>query len=103
MRKTWELVGETETLTLKEMENLFSYHGNSRNYRAKLAKEKLPCVPFVGMWLTDLTFIFDGVPDMLEVRIFFVVVVVGNCLFCCVFPYLLSLSSFFKPPKNREI
>ena len=36
---------------------------NYKNYRALIAKAEPPCVPYIGTYLTDLTFIDEGNPD----------------------------------------
>jgi len=40
--------------------------GNYRNYREVLAQASPPCVPFIGLYLTDFTFLDDGNPDHLK-------------------------------------
>ena len=42
-------------------------HAHSfRNYRNHLHTLNPPCVPYVGVYLTDLTFLEDGNPDLIE-------------------------------------
>lgn len=70
LKKTWEqfssdkknrqLVLENET-----MSTLFSPKGNHSNYRKHLHTINPPVVPYLGVYLTDLTFIEDGNSDML--------------------------------------
>lgn len=38
--------------------------GSYRVFRRELEHVVLPCIPYVGVFLTDLTFIEDGNPDM---------------------------------------
>ncbi len=40
--------------------------GNYKHYRDKLGATELPAVPYVGVFLKDLTFICDGNPDYLR-------------------------------------
>jgi hypothetical protein len=40
--------------------------GNYKTYRDKLGASELPAVPYVGVFLKDLTFICDGNPDYLR-------------------------------------
>ncbi|KAK9717180.1 hypothetical protein K7432_006399 [Basidiobolus ranarum] len=60
LKKTWSLLpGKHETLT----ENLRRITDHSRNYseyRKQLKESSLPCLPFLGIYLTDLTFTDDG-------------------------------------------
>ena len=46
-----------------EVQRLFNTEGNYRLYRAALKTSSPPCIPFLGVYLTDLTFIEDGNPD----------------------------------------
>lgn len=39
------------------------YSRNYADYRAQLKRATLPCLPFLGLYLTDLTFTDDGNPD----------------------------------------
>ncbi|TFK48671.1 ras GEF [Heliocybe sulcata] len=64
LKRTWEQVGQ------RFMNQLQSCHINTDKnyaaYRATLAKVTPPCVPFFGIYLTDLTFIGDGNADILN-------------------------------------
>ena len=44
----------------------FHFQGNYKKYRQSLAVATTPCVPYVGVFLKDLTFICDGNPDYLR-------------------------------------
>jgi len=48
---------------LKKFEKLLSNDGNYSAYRKRLAQTTGPCLPYIGVHLTDLTFIEDGNPD----------------------------------------
>ena len=39
---------------------------NFAEYRDTLHKAVPPCVPFLGVYLTDLTFIEDGIPSIIK-------------------------------------
>lgn len=43
---------------------LTNMEGSYRVFRRELEHVVLPCIPYVGVYLTDLTFIEDGNPDM---------------------------------------
>ncbi len=45
---------------------LFCYQGNYKHYRDRLSSTEAPAVPYVGVFLKDLTFICDGNPDYLR-------------------------------------
>lgn len=60
LKKTWEIVSQ-KTKTL--LENLKAIVDVSRNYvilRQRLQNQVPPCLPFVGTYLTDLTFVDHG-------------------------------------------
>jgi len=48
---------------LEEMKNLTNPHKSWVNYRNTIHGINPPCVPFMGVYQTDLTFIEDGNPD----------------------------------------
>jgi son of sevenless-like protein len=50
----------------QELEELLHQKKNYRNMRAALKKTNTCILPYVGMFLTDLTFIEDGNKDMTE-------------------------------------
>jgi len=45
---------------------LASADSNHKSYRVALARREPPCIPFLGQFLTDLTFIADGNPDTVK-------------------------------------
>jgi hypothetical protein len=49
--------------TLAELEELMSSQGSYRNYRAAMEAANPPLIPYMGVHLSDLTFIEDGNPD----------------------------------------
>jgi hypothetical protein len=46
--------------------------GSYKNYREHLAKISPPSIPYIGVYLIDLTYMEDGNPDMIQERINFV-------------------------------
>jgi hypothetical protein len=54
--------------TLKELEEMMSMEGSFKTYRAMLESSSPPCIPYVGVYLTDLTFIEDGNADEVVVE-----------------------------------
>eukprot|EP00457_Paulinella_chromatophora_P003248 gb/GEZN01003254.1/.p1 GENE.gb/GEZN01003254.1/~~gb/GEZN01003254.1/.p1 ORF type:complete len:649 (+),score=89.33 gb/GEZN01003254.1/:22-1968(+) len=65
LKKTQELVSAKLQKKFLEYKELFKGDKNSRNLRAVLSTTPTPCIPYIGIFLTDLTFIELGNPDMI--------------------------------------
>jgi len=61
--KTWETVNVNLRQGYESLKELMSSHLNFKNFRATLHTVDPPCIPYVGVYLTDLTFIEDGMQD----------------------------------------
>jgi hypothetical protein len=48
---------------LEEMHDIMATDRSFANFRAKLKSCNPPCIPYLGLYLTDLTFIEDGNND----------------------------------------
>jgi hypothetical protein len=57
---------------LREIESVMSMEGSFKLYRGALDQVDTPCVPYVGVALTDLTFVEEGNPNRLDNKIYFV-------------------------------
>ncbi|PIG84367.1 guanine nucleotide exchange factor [Aspergillus arachidicola] len=66
LRQTWGLVNPRIRNLLEELRDLMSSEKNWAKYREVLRQASPPCVPFLGIYLTDLTFIDDGIPDLTQ-------------------------------------
>ncbi|KAF9430795.1 hypothetical protein BGZ94_003845 [Podila epigama] len=66
LRRTWEIVPAKTTNLLESLQALTSSARNWAEYRAELHSVNPPCVPFIGVYLTDLVMIEDGNPDILR-------------------------------------
>lgn len=66
LKKTWHHVSYEALSNLRKMNKLMNSTRNFNEYRdlLKLVKSE-PCIPFLGLYLSDLTFIFHGNPDHL--------------------------------------
>lgn len=62
LRKTWEVVNPKRREMLKHLQAIVEPAQNHKAMRAKLAVDVPPCLPFQGMFLTDLTFVDIGNP-----------------------------------------
>ncbi|KAK9457029.1 ras guanine nucleotide exchange factor domain-containing protein [Dipodascopsis uninucleata] len=65
LHRTWEGLPHRWHATLESLNQLMNSTRNFGEYRAVLHTVNPPCVPFLGVYLTDLTFIEDGNTDML--------------------------------------
>ncbi|KAL7279895.1 hypothetical protein ACG7TL_006304 [Trametes sanguinea] len=65
LKRTWEQVNAKVMSQLKICESTIDTNKNFNNYRSLLARIQPPCVPFIGVYLTTLTFINDGAEDKL--------------------------------------
>ncbi|KAJ5632314.1 hypothetical protein N7490_008653 [Penicillium lividum] len=60
LSRTWATVTEKSCNILKALQALTSSTQNYNAYRAALRTAILPCIPFLGLYLKDMTFIEDG-------------------------------------------
>ncbi|KAF9143936.1 hypothetical protein BGX30_014325 [Mortierella sp. GBA39] len=66
LKRTWEQVPAKTMSTFMELQQLMSVNKNWVDYREELHSANPPCVPFVGMYLTDLVMIYDGNKDAMK-------------------------------------
>ncbi|XP_045136637.1 ras-specific guanine nucleotide-releasing factor 2-like isoform X1 [Portunus trituberculatus] len=66
LKKTWEKVSKTTRQTLEKLQVLVSSDGRFRSLRDALHRCDPPCIPYLGMYLTDLSFIEEGTPNFTE-------------------------------------
>jgi hypothetical protein len=60
LKKTWEKLPKKFHFHWNSINNLTSNLSNYRNYRKAITDSKGPIIPYLGMFLTDLTFAEDG-------------------------------------------
>lgn len=72
LNKTWPLLSTKYKETMDHLRHLTDVTRNHAVYRAELRQRVPPCLPFMGLYLTDLTFVDEGnldtrpVPDAPE-------------------------------------
>eukprot|EP01102_Stenamoeba_stenopodia_P019992 TRINITY_DN765_c0_g1_i2.p1 TRINITY_DN765_c0_g1~~TRINITY_DN765_c0_g1_i2.p1 ORF type:complete len:733 (-),score=247.38 TRINITY_DN765_c0_g1_i2:175-2373(-) len=66
LKKTWDAVNKKLKKEFALLEKLMANDNNYASFRSALHSESPPCIPYLGMYLTDLTFIEDGTPDRLQ-------------------------------------
>ncbi|KAI0116500.1 ras guanine nucleotide exchange factor domain-containing protein [Nemania sp. FL0031] len=62
LRKTWDLISPKRRESFKTLYNNVNPANNNKALRAQLQGHVPPCLPFLGMFLTDLTFVDIGNP-----------------------------------------
>ena len=60
LKRTWDLVSNKTKITLENLKNVVNHDRNYAALRQRLQTHMPPCVPFVGLYLTDLTFVDAG-------------------------------------------
>ncbi|KAG0265258.1 hypothetical protein BG011_005129 [Mortierella polycephala] len=66
LKRTWEQVPAKTMTSFMDLQTLMGVAKNWADYRVELHSVNPPCVPFVGMYLTDLVMIQDGNQDFLK-------------------------------------
>ena len=66
LSRTWQAVNPKTNAMLEAMRNLIASGKNFLQYRETLRVATPPCIPFLGVYLTDLTFIEDGIPSHIK-------------------------------------
>ncbi|CAN8096899.1 unnamed protein product [Discula destructiva] len=66
LKRTWDQVPQRTQMALESMRKLMLSTKNFAEYRESLHMANPPCIPFFGVYLTDLTFIEDGIPSIIK-------------------------------------
>ncbi|TGZ85670.1 ras GEF [Ascodesmis nigricans] len=66
LKRTWEGVPQRTQQQLAALNTLMGASMNFADYRENLHLVNPPCVPFLGVYLKDLTFVADGNDDFLK-------------------------------------
>ncbi|KAJ3064993.1 Rap guanine nucleotide exchange factor 2 [Podochytrium sp. JEL0797] len=66
LKKTWEALPEKTKSVYEELEKIIDPSRNMKNYRDLLIKAVPPIVPFLPIYLKDLTFMNDGNAKIVE-------------------------------------
>ncbi|KAH7354077.1 ras guanine nucleotide exchange factor domain-containing protein [Plectosphaerella cucumerina] len=66
LKRTWDQVPQRTNAVLENMRRLMASTKNFGEYREALHAANPPCIPFFGVYLTDLTFIEDGIPSIIK-------------------------------------
>ncbi|CAL1527360.1 unnamed protein product, partial [Lymnaea stagnalis] len=66
LKKTLEKLSKQTKQMIDRLQNLVSSEGRFKNMRDALHRCDPPCIPYLGMYLTDLSFIEEGTPNITE-------------------------------------
>ncbi|XP_063304765.1 ras-specific guanine nucleotide-releasing factor 1 isoform X2 [Pelobates fuscus] len=66
LKRTWMKVSKQTKTLIDRLQKLVSSEGRFKNLREALKNCDPPCVPYLGMYLTDLAFIEEGTPNYTE-------------------------------------
>lgn len=66
LKRTWELVSKNTKTRLAELNAVIDFSRNQASLRRRLETPVAPCIPFLGIYLTDLTFLDAGNPKTRE-------------------------------------
>jgi len=68
LEKTWSFVSPKTMAVLQELQEVIDHRKNYAQLRKRLQAQSAPCIPFIGMHLTDLTFVDVGNDGIRQVR-----------------------------------
>ncbi|KAJ8339600.1 hypothetical protein SKAU_G00363860 [Synaphobranchus kaupii] len=66
LKKTWAKVCKPTKALMDKLQKTVSSEGRFKNLRETLKNCNPPCVPYLGMYLTDLAFIEEGTPNFTD-------------------------------------
>ncbi|KAI4142682.1 MAG: hypothetical protein LQ341_003139 [Variospora aurantia] len=66
LQRTWSQVNARTMNVLEQLRRLMGSTKNFGEYRETLHHANPPCIPFFGVYLTDLTFIEDGISSVIK-------------------------------------
>lgn len=66
LKNTWARVSKSTRQSVEKLQSLVSSDGRFRNLRDSLHRTDPPCIPYLGMYLSDLTFIEEGTPNFTD-------------------------------------
>ena len=62
LKRTWDGLSNKHRQSLEGLRKVTEHTRNYAEYRARLRAAAPPCLPFLGLYLTDLTFCSEGNP-----------------------------------------
>jgi len=68
LRKTWDLIGQKTKSTMEDIKRVVDHAKNYAVLRQRISSLSAPCLPYVGIYRTDLTFIDQGCQATRELK-----------------------------------
>jgi son of sevenless-like protein len=63
LKRTWDILSDKHKTTMELISQATDFNRNYSAYRTTLRNARGVCIPFLGVYLTDLVFIDEGNPD----------------------------------------
>jgi len=63
LSQTWALVPKASRQTFERLQNLCNEDDNRKRLRAHMMNIRLPCIPYLGMYLADVMYVNSAHPD----------------------------------------
>lgn len=106
LKLTWQGVNETTKQSLEALDVLMENKANYKQYRDLLLKEEFttaPVVPYLGLYLRDLTFIDEGNADRADELINFEKLVMQGDIILQIAKWQQNGRYDFKPDPERQL
>ncbi|CAF1335181.1 unnamed protein product, partial [Didymodactylos carnosus] len=66
LKNTWDRISKQNKQVINKLQNLVHSDGKFKNLRDTLSRVDPPAVPYLGLYLSDLSFIEESTPDISE-------------------------------------
>lgn len=63
LKRTWDGLNKAQKVLLDYLRHITDHQRNYAVYRSNIRQASVPCLPFLGLYLTDLVFVDEGNPN----------------------------------------